>query len=103
MAETDRISEPDRMERASLERAVSDVERTLLSYAPGTRPLFNAFLLNARARLGFLEKKIHEAEREQHERAQNEVALVHLANKETALNAQEKDAYSGFLKESFFT
>ena len=103
MAETDKISEADRLECASLERTVADVERTLLSYPPGTRPFFNAFLLNAKARLGFLEKKIQEAEREQHEHTQNEVALVQLANKETALNAQEKEAYSGFLKEDFFT
>ena len=103
MAETDRISEADRIECASLERAVSDVERTLLSYPLGTRPFFNAFLQNAKARLGFLETRIQEAEREQREHATNEVALVALANKERALNAQEKEAYSGFLKEDFFT
>ena len=103
MAETDRIPETDRMERASLERAVADVERTLRSYPLGTRPFFNAFLQNAKASLGLLEKKIEEAEREQRDRATNEVALVELANKERALNAQEREAYSGFLKENFFT
>ena len=103
MAETDRISEADRMECASLERAVSDVERMLLSYPLGTRPFFTAFLQNAKARLGLLEKRIQEAEREQRVHATNEVAFAELANKERALNAQEKEAYSGFLKESFFT
>ena len=103
MAETDRISEADRMELASLERAVSDAERMLLALPPGTRPLFSGFLHNAKARLGVLEKKIQDAEREQQEHARNEVALVALAQKEAALDQKEKETYGGFLREDFFT
>ena len=104
MADRDRISEADRMELASLERTVSDAERMLLALPPGTRPLFSGFLHNAKARLGVLEKKIQDAEREQQEHARNEVALVvDAAQRETALNTKEKETYSGFLREDFFT
>jgi hypothetical protein len=103
MADTDRVSEGDRLELAGLERVVSEAERMLLSLPPGTRPFFNGFLHNAKARLGILDKKIHDAERGQQEQARNEVAFVSLAQKEAALNAREKETYSGFLKEEFFT
>jgi len=103
MAEQERVSESDRMEQAGLERAVADIERVVLASPPGTRPLFNGFLLNAKARLGVLEKKIHDAEREQQNHATNELAVVELAQKETRLSAQERQTYSGFLKEDFFT
>jgi hypothetical protein len=61
------------------------------------------FLHNAKGRLGALEKKIHEAELQKEKEARSDVALAALAEKETALNAKEKEQYSGFLKEDFFT
>lgn len=103
MAVSENISEADRMERASLEQAVSDVERKFLAMPPGTRPFFNAFLMNAKARLGLLDKKIHDEEREKEQEKSNEVAVVQLAEKEASLNAKEKEEYSGFLKEDYFT
>jgi len=103
MAGIERISEVDRMEQAGLERAVADIERVVLASPPGTRPLFNGFLLNAKARLGVLEKKIQDAEREERNHATNEAAIVELAQKETALSAQEKETYGGFLRREFFT
>ena len=103
MAEIEKVSESDRMEQAGLERAVADIERVVLASPPGTRPLFNGFLLNAKARLGVLEKKIQDAEREERNHATNEAAIVELAQKETALNAKEKETYGGFLKKEFFT
>jgi hypothetical protein len=50
-----------------------------------------------------LEKKIKDAQeaRETHEREQ--AAIAALAQKETALSSREKETYSGFLKEDFFT
>jgi hypothetical protein len=103
MAGIEKVSEADRMEQAGLERAVADIERVVLASPPGTRPLFNGFLLNAKARLGVLEKKIQDAEREERDHATNEAAIVELAQKETALSAQEKETYGGFLKKEFFT
>jgi hypothetical protein len=103
MAEIERVSDADRMEQAGLERAIADIERAALSSPPGTRPFFNGALLNARARLGVLEKKIHDEEREKQQHATNEGAIIELAQKETGLNAKEKETYSGFLKEDFFT
>ena len=91
------------MERAGLEQAVADVERQLVSLPVGTRPFFNGFLLNAKARLGALDKKINDAEREERERAAQELALVELVQKESGLNAKEKETYGGFLKKEFFT
>ncbi len=60
-------------------------------------------LRNASARLGAVEKKIQELQvlQESHEREQTGVAA--LARKETALSAGERETYSGFLKEDFFT
>jgi len=103
MAETERISEADRLEQASLERSVSDVERLMLSSSPGAHPILSAFLLNAKARLGALEKKIHDEEHEKEEQARHDIALVVLAEREAALSEKERDQYSGFLKEDFFT
>jgi len=103
MAEIEKVSEADRLEQANLERVVADVERTLLASPPGTRPFFNGFLMNAKARLGVLDKKIHDEEREKEQQKSNEVAIVQLAEKESALNSKEKEEYSGFLKEDFFT
>jgi len=103
MAETEKVSEADRMEQASLERVVSDLERDMRSSPPGTRPFFNGVISNLRARLGVLDKKIHDAEREKEQEKSNEVAVIQLAEKEAALNAKEKGEYSGFLKEDYFT
>lgn len=103
MAVSENISEADRTERGSLEQAVLDVERKILAMPPGTRPFFNAFLLNAKARLGLLDKKIHDEEREKEQEKSNEVAVVQLAEKEASLDAKEKEEYSGFLKEDYFT
>jgi hypothetical protein len=60
-------------------------------------------LHSAKGRLGALDKKIKDAyeAREMHEREQ--VAVVALAERETALSTRERETYSGFLKEDFFT
>jgi hypothetical protein len=103
MAEIEKVSEADRMEQANLERIVADVERVTFSSPPGTRPFFDGFLLNAKARLSVLEKKIQDEEHKEEEQKQSEVAMASLAEKETALDADEKAEYNGFLKEDFFT
>jgi hypothetical protein len=71
--------------------------------SPGTRAIWENFLHNAKGRLGVLEKKIHEAEHEKEQQARSEVALVALAERETALSVKEKEQYNGFLREDFFT
>lgn len=103
MAEADKVSESDRMEQASLQRVVADAERSLASMPPGTRPFFNGFLLNAKARLGVLDKKILDAERENLEHARNEAAVAALAQQESRLTRDEKEEYSGFLAKRFFS
>jgi hypothetical protein len=103
MAEIEKVSEADRMEQASLERVVSDLERDMRSSPPGTRPFFNGVILNLKARLGVLEKKIHDEEREKEQAKSNEVAVIQLAEKEASLDAKEKEEYRGFLKEDYFT
>ncbi len=104
MAGMRRVSESDLAERASLERTLADVERHFLDFPLGLRPFFTRFTSNARARLDELDRKIQEAEREQREHERNEVAaVVALAERETALSAQERETFSGFLTKNFFT
>jgi hypothetical protein len=93
----------DEIERTNLLKAISDVETVHAVSTPGTRSVFDNFLQNAKARLGVLEKKIHEAQREKEKEISNQVAMASLAQGEAGLNADEKETYSGFLKEDFFT
>jgi len=103
MTESDFDIRRDEMERDNLQRTISEVETVLAVSTPGTRPLWENFLQNAKGRIGALEKKIKDAQeaRETHERER--LAISSLAEKETALSSREKEAYSGFLKEDFFT
>jgi hypothetical protein len=103
MAESEFEIRRDEMERDSLQKTISDVETALAVSTPGTRPLFENLLHNAKGRIGALDKKIKDAQeaRETHEREQ--AAGLALAERETALSAREKETYSGFLKEDFFT
>jgi hypothetical protein len=103
MVEADCTSQLDRQEQVSLERTVADIERKLLSMPPGIRPFFNVLLENAKGRLGFLEKRIQEAERERQDQTRNDAVVAALVQKETALTATEKETYGSFLNQEFFT
>ncbi len=103
MAESENDSKFDEIERDSLQKAISEVERSLLAAGTGARaPLVN-FLANAKGRVAFLEKRIKESGAEREARAQEHATLVALAQKETALNVEEKETYGGFLEKGFFT
>jgi hypothetical protein len=103
MSESDFEVRRAEMEMDNLQRTIADVETALAVSTPGTRPLWENCLQNAKGRVGVLEKKIKDAQeaRETHEREQ--AAIAALAQKETALSSREKETYSGFLKEDFFT
>jgi hypothetical protein len=103
MADDDSELRFDEMERDNLQGAISGVEAALAASTPGTREPLENFLRNAKSRVSVLEKKIKDAEVDRENHARDQMALADLATRETALNAKEKEAYSGFLKEEFFT
>lgn len=58
----------------------------------------------ARGRVQMLEKKISDSRTEQEARSREQAALaVAMAERETRLNASEKETFGGFLKKDFFT
>lgn len=103
MTISDYESKFDEIERDNLQNAIAEVERTLAS--AGTQkpmPLAN-FVENAKGRIAALDRKIKESQAERESRAREQVAITHLAQKEAALSAAEKETYSGFLGKEFFT
>ncbi|MEA3207164.1 MAG: hypothetical protein QOE70_221 [Chthoniobacter sp.] len=103
MTDSDYESNLDEMERSNLQKAISEVETALAVSTPGTRPFFEGFLQNAKGRVATLDKKIKESHERREARAQEQVAVAYLAQKEAALSASEKETYSGFLGKEFFT
>ena len=103
MTERDNESKFDEMERDNLQKTISEVERALVSSAPGTRFLLLRFLENAKGRVAVLDKKITEAQVEGENRAREQASVASLAQKEATLSASEKETYCGFLGKEFFT
>jgi hypothetical protein len=103
MAESDFDIRRDELERDNLQRAIAEVKATLVNAKAGTRGILQNFLENANGRIGALDKKIKESQERRESQAREQAAIVELAQKETALNARERETYSGFLKEDFFT
>ena len=103
MAVSDSESKRDEIENENLQRTISQVETVLAVSTPASRPILETFLQNAKGRVAALEKKIKESQKEREAEEREQVAVANLVQKETALNAQEKEAYGGFLKEEFFT
>ena len=94
----------DEQERSNLLSAIADVETAIAVSTPGTRRVLENTLENAKKRIATLDKRIDEAKFERQAEQQAQMAAVaKLAAKETALSAQEREEYSGFLKEEFFT
>jgi hypothetical protein len=99
------IDKSDELEYASLQSSISSAERALRS-SGGTSVVLKNFLENAKARMGFVEKKIKEAQ-EKDARVEED-AKAYLTHKqeverETALSENDKQTYDGFLREDFFT
>jgi hypothetical protein len=102
VSETDKS---DELEYASLQSSVSSAERALRS-SGGTSTVLRNFVENAKARMGFVEKKIKEAQ-EKDSRGEED-AKAYLTHKqeverETALSESEKQTYDSFLREDFLT
>lgn len=82
---------------------IANIERNMA--LPASREVSNAlltFLNSLKTRLGVLEEKQKAAE-ESKERAENLQRVVQLVERETALNAAEKEQYGSFLKQEYFT
>jgi hypothetical protein len=91
-------------ERDNIQRVVSSLETAVAVSSPASRAALKISLDNARAHLGVVEKKIHDAHEEQQHAIQERVALAEIeAERETKLNAEEKKTFGSFLKEQFFT
>jgi hypothetical protein len=104
MAERDYDSKIDEIERDNLQKAIAEVETALASGKPGTQPTFQTFLQNAKNRVGALDKKIKDAERERETHSREQVVFVQMAaESEKALSAQEQKTFGGFLAKEFFT
>lgn len=89
-------------EHKRLEDMISKMESAALA-DPVKRPVVETAVGNMRARLGELEKKI----KEKTEQAENQLAgqaeIARAVERETALDAGEKQSYSQFLEKEFFT
>jgi hypothetical protein len=95
------MSNSHQLEHDNLQAAIASIENAVATAPQGARPLLETALSNARKRLEELDKEIkHE---EQRERAELDARIVSDAERETALSQSEKETYSGFLKEEFFT
>lgn len=101
-SETD--SKFDEMERDNLQNMISAVEAALAGSTPASRGVLERALHGARSRVGFLEKKIHDShvEREAQARVESSSAIA-IAERESKLNATEKQTFAGFLQKDFFT
>lgn len=92
------------MERNSLQSTVSDIQAALLFSNGEKRQILELALRNASSRLGAIEKKIEDLSTRREIETREELArVVSMANNESRLSTREKEEYSGFLKEDFFT
>ena len=80
MADTE--SKLDEFEYKQLEKAIADVEALVSRSAGEKPPLFEAFLQNARTRLGNLDKKIKETNAERENRARAEAEVTYMVARE---------------------
>lgn len=103
MSESDFESKNDEMERDNLQKAISDVERTLAALPPGTRMPLTHFVENAKSRIAALEKKIKDFQLQRESREQERATMAVLAQNEANLSTSEKETFSGFLGKDFFT
>ena len=92
----------DEQERSNLLRAIADVETAIAVSTPGARRVLENTRDNAMKRIVELDKKIEEAKVEHQAAEQAQMAAAALAEKETRLNAEERETYRGFLGESYF-
>ena len=101
-SETD--SKFDEMERDKLQAMISAVEAALAGSTPASRGVLERALHESRSRVGFLEKKIHDSHAEHEAQARVEASVaMEMAERETNLNATEKQTFAGFLRKDFFT
>src|SRR5476651_1560227 len=88
MTERDNDSQFDELERDNLQKTISEVERVLVSSAPGTRFLLLSFLENAKGRVAVLDKKITEAQAERESRVREQAIQ---AQKRTSTLPSKRD------------
>jgi hypothetical protein len=94
----------DELEYSRLQGEVSRVETLLSASASEVQTLLKSYLINATARLDFLEKKIKEhKEEKEHQQKDKAAAVAQMAQREAALSEHEKETFSGFLAKEFFT
>lgn len=91
----------DETEFRQLEGAVADVER-LIAAGQGT-PTLMIFRDGAKQRLESLREEIATGDGKREKDTATAVAVAAAVAREAALNAQEKQAYGGFLQKEFFT
>lgn len=103
MADSENESRLDEMERDSLQKVISEVERALAASVPGSRMALINFLENAKSRVATLDKKIKDSQVARETRANEQASVAYLAQKEAALSGSEKETFSGFLGKEFFT
>jgi hypothetical protein len=103
MAEREYETSTDELERSTLQKAISDVERVIANSVPGTQSFLQVFLQNAKGRVDALDKKIKDAQVERETHAREAVVIAQMVEREKALNAQEKETFGCFLKKDFFT
>lgn len=104
MAEADAELRAAESERDNLQRTISEVQTALVYATAGSRSVLEKVLHNAASRLGATEKKIKEAKAQIETSAREQaLAISSAAAKETALSANEKEEYSGFLQKAYFT
>ena len=103
MAVSDDESKFDEMERDNLQSAISVLERRVNVFEQGEASLLAPILQNMKGRVATLEKKIKESQVGKENHAKEIVQYVQAVEKEKALSAPEKETFSDFLKEEFFT
>jgi len=103
MTESDSESKLDEMERNNLQKTISEVEAALVDSTPASRGIYENFLQNAKGRIGALDKKIKEAEKERETHSRDQVVIAQMAENEKALSAGERKTFSNFLGKGFFT
>lgn len=99
------MSDTSEVEYAKLSSQIQEVERILREGgASHSNYLLNAFLMNARERLGELRVETTKAEENKKEKQEKEnAAIAYAVEKEVRLSAEEKHQYGEFLKLEYFT
>ena len=104
MADSETETKQQEMERDSLRGVISQMQGALMFATAEARPALATALRNATSRLGVVEKKLKDLEVARETEAKEAVTrAVLLAEKETRLDAHERETFAGFLKDNFFT